>query len=127
MSESEPCKKKILVVEDEPVIGRLCQRVFTDEGYDVDVVNNGLSAKEVATNTDYDLCISDIRLPGMTGIQLYEYWETSNNNLTGHLIFMTGDTLSNNIQAFLDKSGKPCLMKPFSPDDLIDAVRKTLE
>jgi len=72
MNQSETCKKKILVVEDEPIVGRLCTRILAAEGFDVDVVNNGLSAKEVAIGSDYNLCISDIKLPGITGIQLYE-------------------------------------------------------
>ena len=126
MTKSESRKKKILVVEDEPIIGRLCKRVLDAEGYDVDVVDNGESAKEKATNTDYNLCISDIRLPGITGIQLYKHWETSNKNLARKVIFITGDTLNQNIQTFLNKSGRLCIMKPFSPDDLIAAVRKIL-
>lgn len=127
MIKSERCKKRILVVEDEPVIGRLCRRVLNAEGYDVDVVDNGLSAKEVATSTDYNLCISDIRLPGITGIQLYEHWQTSKKNLASNLIFITGDSLSNNIQAFLDKSNRPCVMKPFTPDELLKAVQEALK
>lgn len=127
MIKSERCKKRILVVEDEPVIGRLCRRVLNAEGYDVDVVDNGLSAKEVATSTDYNLCISDIRLPGITGIQLYEHWQTSKKNLASNLIFITGDSLSNNIQSFLDKSNRPCVMKPFTPDELLKAVQEALK
>jgi len=86
MTKSESSKKRILVIEDEPVLGLLCKRVLTSSGFDVDVVNNGLDAKKVAEERGYDLCVSDIRLPGMTGIELYEHWIATKNPIAERLI-----------------------------------------
>ncbi len=126
MVKPENGKKRILVVEDEAVLGRLCQRVLAADGFEVDLANNGLTAREIAAEKDYDLCISDIRLPGITGMQLYEHWKNSGNPLAERLIFVTGDTLNNTIQDFLEHSGRPCIMKPFDPRELSSAVRKAV-
>lgn len=126
MKEPEGSKKRILVIEDEPTIGLLCKRVLTASGFDVDVVNNGLDAKKVAEEKDYALCVSDVRLPGMTGIELYEHWKATKNPIATRLVFITGDTMSNYVRDFLGKTDRPSVMKPFEPEDLVEAVRKAL-
>jgi two-component system, NtrC family, sensor kinase len=126
MAELQTAKKKILVIEDELIVGRLCQRVLTGDGFEVDLVNNGLHARETAAEKTYDCCVSDIRLPGITGIDLYQHWKTGGNPLADRLIFITGDTLNNTTQDFLERSGTPCIMKPFTPEELGLAVQKAL-
>lgn len=126
MTEPEGSKKRILVIEDEPTIGLLCKRVLTAGGFDVDVVNNGLDAKKVAEEKDYALCVSDVRLPGMTGIELYEHWKATKNPIAERVVFITGDTMSNYIRDFLKKAERSSIMKPFEPEDLVEAVRKAL-
>lgn len=126
MTEPEGSKKRILVIEDEPTIGLLCKRVLTASGFDVDVVNNGLDAKKVAEEKDYALCVSDVRLPGMTGIELYEHWKATKNPIAERVVFITGDTMSNYVRDFLKKTERISVMKPFETEDLVEAVRKAL-
>ncbi len=126
MTESEGGKKRILVIEDEPTIGLLCKRVLTANGFDVDVVNNGLDAKKLAEEKDYALCISDVRLPGMTGIELYEHWKATKNPIAERLVFITGDTMNNYVRDFLKKAERLSVMKPFGPRELMAVVRKAL-
>ncbi len=123
MPETENRNKKILLVEDEPVVGRLCKRVLVAEGFDVDIAGNGRVAQDAVSNNKYDLCVSDIRLPEISGIQLYEILKTKAPHLADRMLFMTGDTMSTNIHTYLQESGVPCLLKPFSPEELISAVR----
>ncbi len=126
MVKANKAKKRILVIEDEVVLGRLCQRVLTAAGYEVDWVGSGLTAREKARARHYDLCVSDIRLPGLTGIQLYEQWRDSGHSLAKHIIFITGDTLNNTVRDFLERAGRPYLMKPFDLEDLGAAVDRAL-
>jgi two-component system NtrC family sensor kinase len=126
VTESEASKKRILVIEDEPTVGLLCKRVLTANGFDVDVVTNGIDAKKVSGEKDYALCISDVRLPGMTGIELYEHWKATQNPLAGRLVFITGDTMNNYIRDFLKQAKRPSVMKPFEPEELVEVVRKAL-
>ena len=115
-----------MLVEDEAVIGRVCTRVLIAEGFEVDIANNGLIAKDAATKKNYDLCVSDIRLPEISGIQLYELLKASQPLLARRMIFITGDTFNPEIKAFLEKSGRLYIMKPFSPEELATKVRENL-
>ena len=124
MTRSGNNRKRILLVEDEPIIGNLCKRILKAEGFEVDFVQDGRKAVEATENNHYDLCVSDIRLPGITGIQLYKQLKGDQPHPTPRMIFITGDTMNMSIQSFLQESGMPCLMKPFSPDELINAVKQ---
>jgi two-component system NtrC family sensor kinase len=126
VTKSEGSRKRALVVEDEPAIGLLCQRVLSASSFDVDVVSDGIEAKKVAEKKSYDLCISDVRLPGMTGIELYEHWQATKNPIAQRVVFITGDTMNNYIRDFLKKTDRPSVMKPFGPGELMAAVRKAL-
>ena len=124
--QDDMVKKIALVVEDEPVISRVCRRTLMTEGYEVDIAMNGLIGKQMADTRSYDLCLSDIRTPGMNGIELYRYLEQSHPDLARKVIFTTGDILSGNIEEFLNEVKRPYLAKPFAPDELVRAV-KTLQ
>jgi CheY-like chemotaxis protein len=120
-------RQKILVVEDEPIIGRLCRRILNAEGYDVDVAENGFKAIEIAGRNDYDLCVSDIKMPGITGIQLYKHWQEGKLALVKKTIFITGDVMNKETREFLSKSGRSCVLKPFTPQELVTAVKEALK
>jgi two-component system NtrC family sensor kinase len=124
--QAEINKKQLLLVDDEPIIGRLCKRVFTSAGFDVDVADNGLTAKEQACTKHYNVCVCDIRMPGLTGMQLFKHWKTINHELAHQTVFMTGDTLSQEVQSFLSESTMPYIMKPFQPEDLMAKVNELL-
>lgn len=118
--------RRALVVEDEPVISRLCQRILTAEGFDVDIAINGLVAKKMSEDKSYDLCVTDIRTPEMNGIQLYEYLEQEHSELARRIIFTTGDVMSGAIAQFLKEARRPFLPKPFTRDELKQAIRDAL-
>ena len=95
------------------MISRVCQRVLRGKGYEVDLAVNGLIAREMVKEKAYDLCLSDIRTPGMNGIELYRYLEQSDSDLAQKVIFSTGDIPSGNIENFLKEVKRPYLAKPF--------------
>jgi DNA-binding NtrC family response regulator len=120
-------KKKVLLIEDEPYITRLCERVLLLQGFNVDIVTSGLTAKELINRTKYDLCISDIRIPGISGIELYDYLLNKYPELVLRTIFMSGDLLNPQIINFILKYTVAFLPKPFSPDDLVTKVNEVIE
>ena len=63
-------KKKILLVDDEETLRWALQEALTDEGYEVEDTSDGVQAVEFAKKSGYDLVISDLRMPTMSGIQL---------------------------------------------------------
>ncbi len=119
--------KRILVVEDEPAINQVCQRVLGSEGFEVDAAVNGVVAQDMLGKKDYDLCIIDIRTPVMNGKQLYQLIIQKYPKLANRVIFTTGDVANEYTQRFLKLAGRPFLLKPFTPDELKTIVRETLE
>ena len=59
-----------------------------------------------------------MKMPGMGGRELYELMQKSNGDLAGKIIFVTGDTLSDQTRDFLDSTGNPTLSKPFQREKL---------
>jgi CheY-like chemotaxis protein len=117
-------KKRILAIDDEPIIIRVSEKILTAEGFDVDVACNGLEAMEMAVNAEYDYYLSDIRTPAMNGMQFYEYLRTAHPGKEDRVIFTTGDVMSPEVKTFLSKRTNLFLPKPFTPNELRAVIRK---
>ncbi|GAJ13336.1 unnamed protein product [marine sediment metagenome] len=118
--------KKILIVEDEPAISQVCLIVLTGEGFEVDVAADADVAQKMLGKKDYDLCLIDIKIPVMTGKELYQVIIKKYPNLVNGVIFTTGDVMNEYTQRFLlELAGRPYLLKPFTIDELINTVRET--
>jgi len=126
MKNSSASVKRILVVEDEPGISAVCQRVLTSEGFEVDIAVNGKVAQDMLGEKDYDLFLIDVRTPLMNGKQLYQCIQEKHPKLIDRVIFTTGDVMSKDIQGFLGQAARPFLPKPFTPDELRTIIRETL-
>jgi CheY-like chemotaxis protein len=127
MESNDRDRKKALVIEDEPVIARICHRVLTAEGYQVSIAVNGMVARGMVNIEKFDLFLSDIRTPEMNGIEFYWYLKEKYPELTNRVIFTTGDVLSDDVKAFVTKEPDvPLLPKPFAPDELRVIVRETI-
>ena len=126
MKKSKANVRRILVVEDEPAISHICQRALSSEGFEVAIAENGDSAREMLMAGDYDLCLVDIMTPVMNGRQLYEWMVQERPRLSPRVIFTTGSSLSGDIKDFLEKTGRPFILKPFKLDELKRMVNETL-
>lgn len=122
MADENAVKKRILVVEDELILGKLCVRILTTDGYAVDIATNGLVAKDMAQANKYDICLSDIRTPGMNGMDLYKYFQENHPALAQKTIFMTGDVMNKNISVFLNENKVRYILKPFTQIELSAAI-----
>ena len=118
--------KRILMVEDEPAICALCRRVLTDAGFEVDIAVNGKIAQDMIEKQQYDLYLLDIKLPVMTGKELYQWLEEKHPQLVNRVIFTSGSVVSGDTQSFLEQTGRPYLPKPFTAAELMNIVRETL-
>lgn len=126
MTSSSGVKGRILSVEDEPSIRQVCHRALTSQGYQVDFAQNGVVAESMLMKGNYDLLLVDIKTPVMDGKQLYRYIKRRYPELASRVIFTTGDVMSSDTQDFLEQTGRPVLLKPFSPDELRALIRGTL-
>jgi DNA-binding response OmpR family regulator len=116
--------KRILVVEDEPTISRVCLRTLTGEGFEVGIATNGQIAERMIKEKEYDLLLVDIRTPVMNGRQLYQSITEKYPELANRVIFTTGELLGSASERFVEQSGRPFLPKPFTPDMLTAIVKE---
>jgi two-component system NtrC family sensor kinase len=117
----------ILVVDDEPSIQDLLVEILTQAGYRVDTAGSGAAALAKIDRGRYDLIITDLKMPGMGGAQLYDRLLETAPELAAKIIFTSGDTLSPETDAFLRRTGSPAILKPFSLDDLKAVVARFLQ
>jgi CheY-like chemotaxis protein len=75
----------------------------------------------------YDLVLSDMRMPGLDGPGLYLRLKRERPVLAERIAFITGDTLSPDIKAFLTRSGRPYIEKPITPADVRSLVARMVQ
>ncbi len=121
-----PGSGRILVVEDEPAIARLLVDLLEPAGHRVVVVGDGQMALRALSEGDFDLIVSDIKMPGLGGQRLYARLWAERPELVERLVFATGDTLSPETQAFLREAGCRYLTKPFDLDTVERLVKEML-
>ena len=120
-------KRTVLVVDDEPNIVDLLKMVLTQDGYEVATATNGQEALERIAARSYDLILSDMRMPGMDGREFFETVKKQNPALAHRIVFVTGDTVSPDTQAFFNDTGNCWLSKPFSIAQVEDTANEVLE
>lgn len=118
--------KQILVVEDEPTIGRVCLQALTEDGVKVDIAVNGSIAERMIEEKKYDVLLIDIRTPVMNGKELYQWINERHPELANQVIFTTGELLGSATEKFVEQSGRPFLPKPFTPDILKTTVKEVI-
>ena len=117
---------RILVVDDEPVVLEVLAGLLGLQGHEVETVGSGTAALEKIAAISYDLIFSDVRMPGLDGPGLYREISERHPALLARLVYITGDTLSPDVEAFLSRTAVTCLAKPFVFDDLERVVGRFL-
>ena len=115
-------KHRILVVDDEFDVGEIISDVLEHAGHVVEVAGSGKTALEKIGRCRYDVILSDIRMPGMDGPAFYQALSKTDPASINALAFITGDTLSPNVKAFLEASERPYLEKPLMPGEIRELV-----
>ena len=113
---------KVLVVEDEVAVAAVLQRLLAKRGYVVEAASTGVEALKRLHSSQFDVIISDIKMPEMGGIALWENLKMAYPQLAARVIFVTGDTASLETSEFLKAAGQPVLPKPFGAEDLARAI-----
>jgi len=115
---------KILLIEDDPGIVMTLRRVLTDEGHDVGVETRGDAGLARARDDGFDVIITDMKLPGLNGLDLVRELHVAKPRLP--IILMTAyGTTETAIEA--TKSGAyDYLVKPFEMPELIELVEKAV-
>ncbi|HEX6376736.1 MAG TPA: PAS domain S-box protein [Allosphingosinicella sp.] len=105
---------RALIVEDEPDVAETLRELVEREGYEVTVAGDGAAALMALDRDDYDLILSDLRMPGVSGPDLHARLAETKPQLLDRMGFITGDTLGSSMDDFLRNCGRPVLEKPFT-------------
>jgi signal transduction histidine kinase len=105
---------RVLVVDDETaIVDAICE--FLDlQNVTTDKANDGEEALKLLNENRYDAIISDIRMPGIDGPQLYERAVAMDPSYKTRFLFMSGDLVRDSTQGFVSSLSCPCLAKPFA-------------
>jgi len=120
-------KKKVLIIDDEPSICTLCERILQSQGFETDIVHDGRAAENLIDMNEYNLILADIRLPVESGIDLFIWLKQEHPQAGKRVVFMTGGFLGSGDMTFLEKNGRPYLLKPFRPDELIEKIKEVID
>jgi two-component system NtrC family sensor kinase len=118
--------RRILVVDDEPLVVDLLISILEGIGHSVDTAQNGLEAYGKVRAQPYDLIITDIRMPQMNGMDLYRKLLTRRPEMKSRVLFITGDLIDRETTRFLRETGARALAKPLQVQDVAGAVQGML-
>jgi len=118
-------KGRILIVDDEEIVLRSCQRILRDDDYQIDVARDGLEALGLVNENDYDVLILDIKMPKMDGIEVLRRVKEARPDID--VVMITGlHDIGTAVQA-MKLGALDYLPKPFEPEDLQMLVAKAFD
>ena len=115
--------KKILIVEDEILLAKVMRRVLEQEGYETLAAPDIATAKRLLLSGPVDLLLSDIDLPGGTGLELCR-WTRSQPTLRATKVILCSGRLEPDLERqALEAGAVACMAKPFNLDQFKAAIR----
>jgi signal transduction histidine kinase len=112
----------VLIIDDEESILRLVQEILRSESHLVETADNGEAALQLILRHEYDVIVSDWKMPGLNGMNLYQELLLRKPAAAKRMLFMTGDVIHDSFQNFLKQHARTCLSKPFALRDFHAAV-----
>ncbi|HUT14948.1 MAG TPA: ATP-binding protein [Anaerolineae bacterium] len=116
--------ERVLIADDEADVLDMCAKALSAEGYQVSRARSGLEAVEMAKQQDFELLITDIRMPGMSGLEAYRAIKQLDPDIAG--VAITGYGAVAMVITALKLGMDDFLLKPFSLGDLSAAVSNAL-
>ncbi|MCZ6696128.1 MAG: ATP-binding protein [Acidobacteria bacterium] len=114
----------LLVVDDEAILLELLCDFLEGVGHRVDRARNGQEALQLATERDYDLVLSDLKMPGLDGRGLYDRICRKKPAMARRFVFSTGDLANPEVQLFFQRTGAPYLNKPFRLEEVLTVLNQ---
>jgi CheY-like chemotaxis protein len=131
--ENRVAARRVLVIDDEPTIRVALRRFFSRMGWEVSEAADGNAAlslllagpdKAGSSDVPFHMVLSDIRMPGLNGIQLYERLKAARPDIVERLVFSTGDVEGSETADFVRTVGCPVVQKPFMLAELKEIAER---
>ncbi|HKL26346.1 MAG TPA: sigma-54 dependent transcriptional regulator [Desulfuromonadales bacterium] len=118
-------QERVLVVDDDKVIREGLQRILNAEGYLVETLSSGRQALDCLETRDFDLIITDLKMPGMSGLEVLQAIKSEHPDLP--VILITGYAAIDNAVEVMKSGAADYLAKPFANEEILQKVGKALE
>jgi len=116
---------RILVADDDAVIRKGLQRILSAEGYEVETVSNGRAALDRLEQVRFRLLVTDLKMPGMSGLEVLEEIRTCQPELP--VVLITGYAAIDNAVEAMKNGATDYLAKPFSNEEIISKVKNAIK
>lgn len=116
--------EKILVVDDEPVVAETIAEVLRAAGYEPDTCTGSVDAVRLLSAVTYDLIVSDLMMPDLTGLQLLSVIKA--RTPAPEVILVTGFSTRERAMEALERGAFAYLEKPFDSGELLERAKQAL-
>jgi CheY-like chemotaxis protein len=117
---------RVLVIDDEPIIGRTIEAALAGEHEVVAVSLASEAFARLAAGETFDVVLCDLLMPEMTGREVYERLQSDWPRAARNVVFLTGGAFTPETSDFVNRTSRPVLFKPFRIDELRATVRAQL-
>jgi CheY-like chemotaxis protein len=126
-STVKPQQLPVLLIEDEPAVMSYVRAVLERSGYEVVCSESGVEGLRLLESGEFLGVVSDMRTPGgIDGADVYAWIASNRPRLASRLVFITGDIANEDTVATLQKTGAPCVEKPFRVQQFLSVVQQTI-
>ncbi len=115
--------RRVLLVEDNELLRDVIRGVLRELGFEADCVGSAEEGLRRATEGEYALIVSDVKLPGFSGIEMYRRLQEVRGEGAVRFILMTGGMMDPSTARFVEETGCEVIRKPFG----LAEVRERLE
>ncbi len=124
---TKPASLPVLLIEDEPAVMSYVSAVLERSGYAVVCCESGADGlRHLETGTFLGV-VSDMRTPGgVNGADVHDWLSRNRPELIPRLVFITGDIAHEDTAMTLQRTGVPCVEKPFRVQQFISVIEKTM-
>jgi CheY-like chemotaxis protein len=116
------CGGRVLLIDDEPMLGRVFRRLLRDKADLVFALGGATAVDMLKSDQAWDLVLCDLTMPGVDGIDVYNYIQEAHPALLPRIRFLSGGAFTPRGRNFLSQDGVTHISKPVSPRDLSDLV-----
>jgi CheY-like chemotaxis protein len=118
---------RVLVVDDETFLLECLVDALGTWGMEVAASTRGDEAIQKLKAGTFDLIVSDIRMPGLSGVELFDWLKAERPAMRRRILYTTGDSFDGKTREFLESSQVPYLGKPFDLKQLKQSLERLLE
>lgn len=118
-------QKRLLIIDDEDIVLKSTQRILRDSGYHIDTASNGEEGLAMLDRDDYDLVVTDLMMPGMSGMDVLRTIKANRIDVT--VVIFTGFATAETAREALKTGAFDYIPKPFTPEEFRDVVKNALD